>query len=147
MEAFPNARVGNGFGLTETSSVATFLPHEYAHLRPESVGFAAPVVDLDLFEADEESGVGELLVRGPNVVKGYWNKPEATEETFVDGWLHTGDLARMDDAGGVYIVDRSKDRINRGGENVYSSEVEAAPAGAPGVGEAAFIPVPDDMMG
>ena len=74
---FPNARVGNGFGLTETSSVATFLPHEYARLRPETVGFAAPVVDLKLDESADESGVGELLIRGPNIVKGYWNKPRS----------------------------------------------------------------------
>ena len=63
--------------------------------------------------------MGELLVRGQNVVQGYWNKPEATAETFVDGWLHTGDLARIDDDGLLYIVDRVKDMINRGGENVY----------------------------
>ena len=146
-EAFPNARVGNGFGLTETSSVATFLPHEYAHLRPESVGFAAPVVDLDLFEPDTESGVGELLVRGPNVVKGYWNKPEATAETFVDGWLHTGDMARLDQDGFVQIVDRKKDMICRGGENVYCVEVENALAAYPAVFEVAVIGVPDSMMG
>jgi acyl-CoA synthetase (AMP-forming)/AMP-acid ligase II len=147
MEAFPNARVGNGFGLTETSSVATFLPHEYAHLRPESVGFAAPVVDLDLFEPDAESGVGELLVRGPNVVKGYWNKPEATEETFVNGWLHTGDMARLDQDGFVQIVDRKKDMICRGGENVYCVEVENTLAAYPAVFEVAVIGVPDSMMG
>ena len=146
-EAFPNARVGNGFGLTETSSVATFLPHEYAHLRPESVGFAAPVVDLDLFEPDTESGVGELLVRGPNVVKGYWNKPEATAETFVDSWLHTGDMARLDQDGFVQIVDRKKDMICRGGENVYCVEVENALAAYPAVFEVAVIGVPDSMMG
>ena len=122
VQAFPNARVGNGFGLTETSSVATFLPHEFAHVRPDSVGFAAPVVDLDLFEVDRSSGVGELLVRGPNVVRGYWNKPEATEATFVKGWLHTGDLARLDADGFVQIVDRKKDMVNRGGENVYCVE-------------------------
>jgi acyl-CoA synthetase (AMP-forming)/AMP-acid ligase II len=91
--------------------------------------------------------VGELLVRGANVVRGYWNKPEATAETFVDGWLHTGDLARIDSDGLLYIVDRAKDMINRGGENVYSIEVENALAGAPGVGEAAVIAVPDEMMG
>jgi long-chain acyl-CoA synthetase len=147
MEAFPNARVGNGFGLTETSSVATFLPHEYAHLRPESVGFAAPVVDLDLFEPDAESGVGELLVRGPNVVKGYWNKPEATEQTFVNGWLHTGDMVRLDQDGFVQIVDRKKDMICRGGENVYCVEVENALAAYPAVFEVAVIGVPDSMMG
>jgi len=146
MQAFPNARVGNGFGLTETSSVATFLPHEFAHTRPDSVGFAAPVVDLDLFERDS-SGVGELLVRGPNVVKGYWNKPEATAQTFVDGWLHTGDLARIDEDGFVQIVDRKKDMVNRGGENVYCVEVENALCAHPAVYECAVMGVPDTMMG
>jgi acyl-CoA synthetase (AMP-forming)/AMP-acid ligase II len=147
MESFPNARVGNGFGLTETCSVATFLPHEYAHSRPESVGFAAPVVDLDLFERDPATGAGELLVRGPNVVKGYWNKPEATAEAFVDGWLHTGDMARLDEDGFVQIVDRKKDMICRGGENVYCVEVENALAAHPAVFEVAVMGVPDTMMG
>ncbi len=146
VKAFPNARVGNGFGLTETSSVATFLPHEYAGVRPDSVGFAAPVIDLDLFEADS-GGVGELLVRGPNVVKGYWNKPEATAQTFVNGWLHTGDLARIDADGFVQIVDRKKDMVNRGGENVYCVEVENAMCAHPAVYECAVMGVPDTMMG
>jgi long-chain acyl-CoA synthetase len=144
--AFPHARVGNGFGLTETTSVATFLPHEFAHVRPDSVGFAAPVVDLQLFEADSE-GVGELLVRGPNVVPGYWNKPEATAQTFVNGWLHTGDLARIDSDGFVQIVDRKKDMVNRGGENVYCVEVENALCAHPAVFECAVMGVPDTMMG
>jgi acyl-CoA synthetase (AMP-forming)/AMP-acid ligase II len=146
-EAFPNARVGNGFGLTETSSLTSFLPHEEAADHADSVGFAMPVVDLALHEPDPETGVGELLVRGPNVVQGYWNKPQATAETFVEGWLHTGDVARIDEDGLLYIVDRKKDMINRGGENVYSIEVENALAGAPGVGEAAVVAVADEMMG
>jgi acyl-CoA synthetase (AMP-forming)/AMP-acid ligase II len=144
---FPNARVGNGFGLTETSSIATYLPHEWAAENADSVGFPAPVVDLALDPVDPVSGVGELLVRGPNVVLGYWNKPEATAATFVDGWLHTGDLASVDEHGLVRIVDRAKDMINRGGENVYSVEVENALAGAPGVADAAVVAVPDDVMG
>ena len=147
MEAFPGARVGNGFGLTETSSLTSFLPHEEAAEHADSVGFAMPVVDLAVDHPDPDTGVGELLVRGPNVVSGYWNKEEATAETFVDGWLHTGDLARIDEDGLLYIVDRKKDMINRGGENVYSIEVESALAGAPGVGEVAAVGVPDDMMG
>ena len=146
-EAFPHARVGNGFGLTETSSLSTFLPHEEAAAHADSVGFAMPVVDLAIDEPDEETRVGELLVRGPNVVQGYWNKPKESAETFVDGWLHTGDLARLDEDGLLYIVDRKKDMINRGGENVYSIEVENVLAGAPGVGEVAVVAVPDDMMG
>jgi len=147
MDAYPNARVGNGFGLTETSSVSTFLPHEYSREHADSVGFAAPVVDLDLFEANQASGVGELLVRGPNVVKGYWNKPEATADTFVNGWLHTGDMARIDEQGFAYIVDRKKDMINRGGENVYCVEVENALSAHPAVFEVAVVGVPDEVMG
>jgi long-chain acyl-CoA synthetase len=146
LESFPNARVGNGFGLTETSSVATFLPHEYARLRPETVGFPAPVVDVKLAPGSD-GDVGELLIRGPNVVKGYWNKPEATAETFVDGWLHTGDVARLDNEGFIQILDRKKDMVNRGGENVYCVEVENALAAHPSVFEVAVLGVSDEMMG
>src|SRR5918911_2843757 len=145
--AFPTARVGNGFGLTETSSVSTYLPDEYAAGHADSVGFPAPVVDLQLADPDPETGVGELLIRGPDVVAGYWNKPEQTQQTFVDGWLHSGDLARIDDEGLVYVVDRKKDMINRGGENVYCVEVENALAAHPAVGEVAVVGVPDSMMG
>jgi acyl-CoA synthetase (AMP-forming)/AMP-acid ligase II len=109
------------------------------------VGLAAPVVDLALADPND-AGVGELLVRGPNVVDGYWNQPEATAATLVDRWLHTGDLARIDD-GLVHVVDRAKDLINRGGENVYSVEVDNALAGAPGVADAAVVGVPDGVMG
>ena len=145
--SFPNARLGNGFGLTETSSVSTFLPDEYAEKRPETVGFTAPPVEVDLLDVDPSSGVGELLIRGQNVVAGYWNKPEQTAETFVDGWLHTGDLARVDDEGFVQIVDRMKDMVNRGGENVYCVEVENALVEHPAVFEVAVLGVPDEMMG
>ncbi|HJY55278.1 MAG TPA: AMP-binding protein [Streptosporangiaceae bacterium] len=144
-KAFPQARLGNGFGLTETSSVSTFLPHEFV-AHADSVGFPAPVCDVRL-DAALPDGTGELLIRGPNVVSGYWNKPEATAQAFADGWLHSGDLARIDDEGLVYLVDRRKDMINRGGENVYCVEVENALAGAPGVYEAAVLGVPDEMMG
>ena len=147
LEAFPAARLGNGFGLTETSSVATFLPHEYAEARAETVGFAAPPVELDLADVDPATGAGELLVRGPNVVAGYWRKPEATAEAFVDGWLHTGDIAKIDSDGFCQIVDRKKDMVNRGGENVYCVEVENALAAHPDVFEVAVVGVPDTMMG
>ena len=144
--SFPNASLGNGFGLTETSSVSTFLPDEYCESRPETVGLTVPVVEVDLGEADDE-GVGELLIRGQNVVGGYWNKPEQSAETFVDGWLHSGDLARVDDDGFVQIVDRKKDMVNRGGENVYCVEVENALMQHPDVFEVAVLGVPDAMMG
>jgi acyl-CoA synthetase (AMP-forming)/AMP-acid ligase II len=146
-QSFPAARVGNGFGLTETSSVSTYLPHELADDHADSVGLPVPVVDLDLADLDKETGVGELLIRGQNVVAGYWNNPEATAQTFVDGWLHTGDLARIDEDGLVYIVDRKKDMINRGGENVYCVEVENAISAHPKVYEVAVVGVPDAMMG
>src|SRR5262249_12183925 len=98
-------------------------------------------------EYPNEAGVGELLIRGGNVVPGYWNKPEATADTFRDHWLHSGDLARVDDEGFTYIVDRLKDMINRGGENVYSVEVENVRAAAPAVSGVAGTGVPDEMMG
>ena len=147
MEEFPNARLGNGFGLTETSSVATFLTHEYALERPETVGFAVPVVELDLDDVDPRSGAGELLIRAPNVVAGYWAKLEQTAETFAGGWLHSGDIALLDDDGFCTIVDRKKDMVNRGGENVYCVEVENVLASHPGVFEVAVLGVPDVMMG
>jgi len=146
-EAFPSASLGNGFGLTETASVATFLPNAYCLTRPETVGLAAPVVELDLTGIEDGGDVGELLVRGQNVVAGYWAKPEATADTFSSGWLNSGDLARIDDEGFVQIVDRKKDMVNRGGENVYCVEVENALIEHPGVFEVAVMGVPDTMMG
>jgi long-chain acyl-CoA synthetase len=140
--AFPNARLGNGFGLSETTALATFLPHEYAEENADAVGFPTPVNDVRLDNPD----IGQLLIRGPNVVAGYWGDAERTAETFVDGWLHTGDVARIDD-GIVRIVDRAKDMINRGGENVYSVEVESALCGHPDVIEVAVVAVPDPVMG
>jgi long-chain acyl-CoA synthetase len=147
MEAFPNARLGNGFGLTECCSIATYLPHEYSKSRPETVGFAAPVVDLKLADIDLHTGAGELLIRGPNVSLGYWKNPQATAETFVNHWLRTGDMARIDHEGFVQIVDRKKDMVNRGGENVYCVEVENALAAHPAVFEVSVTAVPDQMMG
>ena len=145
--AFPTARVGNGFGLSETASVSTYLPHEEAHAHADSVGFPAPVVDLRVADPDPDTGVGELLVRGPNVSTGYWDKPEATARALVDGWLHSGDLARIDERGLTYVVDRVKDMINRGGENVYCVEVENALAAHPAVGEVAVVGVADPVLG
>jgi len=151
LAAFPRARVGNGFGLSETTALATFLPHEYAAEHADAVGFPTPVNDVRLDRPDGASGVGELLVRGPNVVAGYWGDPVRTAETFVDGWLHTGDMATLTDGPGwrdmVRIVDRAKDMINRGGENVYSVEVENVLAAHPDVVEVAVVGVADPVMG
>jgi acyl-CoA synthetase (AMP-forming)/AMP-acid ligase II len=91
--------------------------------------------------------VGELYARGPMIVKGYWNKPEATRETFIDGWVRTGDLARIDEEGFCYIVDRAKDIVIRGGENIYSSEVEDVLYAHPAVTDAALIGIPHRILG
>ncbi|EGD55721.1 class I adenylate-forming enzyme family protein [Gordonia neofelifaecis] len=145
--AFDAARVANGYGMTESASLMTVLPHEDAEDHADSVGYAVPSVELGVAPFGDEPGFGELVVRGANITAGYWQRPDATAETIVDGWLHTGDVVRVDDAGRVRIVDRTKDIINRGGENVSSIEVESALMAVPGVLEAAVIAVPDDVLG
>lgn len=150
-ELLPNRTPANGYGLTETSSVSTFNSGIDYILRPESVGRPVAVVDVMVVGADGEDlptgEVGELWIKGPNIVDGYWNRPEATEASFTDGWFHSGDLARVDDEGFVYIVDRAKDMLIRGGENVYCAEVEAALYEHPAVADAAVIGVPHDVLG
>ncbi|MBW0019314.1 MAG: AMP-binding protein [Mycobacterium sp.] len=147
-EAFPQATVFNGYGMTETASLMTVLPDRDALEHADSVGYAVPSVDLGIVGfAGDEPGVGELVTRGANVTTSYWNRPDATSATIVDGWLHTGDVVRVDDAGRVHIVDRLKDIIIRGGENVSSVEVEAALLSAPNVADACVLAVPDDVLG
>ncbi len=149
-DAFPHATVFNGYGMTETASLMTVLPDSDALEHADSVGYAVPSVDLGVIPFGDDHAHGELVVRGANVTAGYWNRPEATETsaaTIVDGWLHTGDVVRVDDAGRVHIIDRLKDIINRGGENVSSVEVEAVLLAAPGVADACVLAVPDEVMG
>ncbi|MEV4581131.1 class I adenylate-forming enzyme family protein [Nonomuraea jabiensis] len=147
----PNRAPSNGYGMTETTALAIGNGGADYHAKPDSIGLPSPVVDVrvvDPMGAELPPGeVGELCVRGPNVILGYWNKPEATAETFVQGWLHTGDLAKIDEEGFVYIVDRAKDMVIRGGENVYCAEVEAALFEHPAVDDAAVIGVPHDELG
>ena len=145
--ALPSARVANGFGMSETSSLATLLPHEESDSHADSIGYPCPCVDVAILDADPATGVGEILLRGQTVTAGYWREPDLSPQSFIDGWLRTGDLGRIDDAGRLYLVDRLKDMINRGGENVFSVEVENALADAPGVKEVAVLAVPDSMMG
>ena len=146
-DAFPAARVFNGYGMTETASIMSVLPHDDAIEHADSVGYSVPSIDLGIVPLDDDPNTGELVVRGANVTAGYWQRRETNAETIVDGWLRTGDIVRVDDAGRVHIVDRIKDIIIRGGENVSSIEVESALLAAPGVAEAAVIAVPDDVMG
>ena len=147
-DAFPHATVFNGYGMTETASLMTVLPDRDALEHANSVGYAVPSVDLGVipFNTDEPSE-GELVVRGANVTAGYWNRPKATAASIVGGWLRTGDVVRVDDAGRVHIVDRLKDIINRGGENVSSVEVEGVLLAAPNVADACVLAVSDDVMG
>ena len=158
-EHFPVGEPANGYGLTETSSVTTMNSGPDYQRKPDSVGPAVPVCDVvvvpDDYEgeeppADGPSGpevVGELWVKGPQVVRGYWERPEETALVFTRGWLHTGDVARIDEEGFVFIVDRAKDVIIRGGENVYSVEVEAALHEHPAVADCAVIGVPHPVLG
>ncbi len=147
-----NALPSNGWGMTETSATVTSHGSEdYLH-RPDSCGPALPVADLKIMARDGShelsvGEVGELWARGPQIVRGYWNNPQATAATFVDGWCRTGDIARLDAEGFCYIVDRSKDIVIRGGENIYSSEVENVLYEHPAVTDAALIGLPHRTFG
>ncbi len=139
-----------GYGLSETSPVATFN----VLWRPKKAGsIGLPILGVDVRIFDEKDGevptgeVGELVIRGPNVMKGYWRRHEATREAMRGGWFHTGDLGRKDEDGYLFIVDRKKDMIIRGGFNVYPREVEEVLYGHPSVGEAAVVGVADPEYG
>jgi long-chain acyl-CoA synthetase len=151
-ETFPKSQAGNGWGMTETSATATSNGAEDYEHRPDSCGPAVPVTDLKIMtvEGDRElpiGEVGELWCKGPQVVKGYWNKPEATAQTFIDGWVKTGDLARLDDEGFCFIIDRAKDMLIRGGENIYCIEVENVLYDHPAVMDAALVGIPHKTLG
>ncbi|MER5597522.1 long-chain fatty acid--CoA ligase [Streptomyces sp. NPDC002265] len=143
-EAALGCSVLEGYGMSETSPVVSFN-HLDRPRRPGSVG--TPIEGVEMRILDPQDGVGELCVRGHNVMAGYWGRPDATAETVVDGWLHTGDLARMDEDGYFYIVDRKKDLIIRGGYNVYPREIEEVLYEHPAVAEAAVIGVRHDLLG
>ncbi|MBN9792615.1 MULTISPECIES: class I adenylate-forming enzyme family protein [unclassified Pseudonocardia] len=133
------------YGLTEASGLVTSLAWHDALQRPESCGRALVGTSIRVDAAVGD--VGEVLVRGPHVMREYWRRPEATAQTVVDGWLRTGDLGRMDDEGFLYIVDRSKDLVISGGINVYPAEIEKVLAAVPGVSDLAVIGVPDETWG
>ena len=142
-----------GYGLTETHGIVTANSSRFYLAKPASCGPIVPTLDAKLVdEAGDElpagpETVGQLCVRGPVVIKGYLNRPEATAEAIRDGWFNTGDIARIDEDGFVFIVDRAKDMVLRGGENVYCSEVEAAIHEHDDVAEVAVFGVPDERLG
>lgn len=149
--AIPSARPTTGYGMTETCGIITSLGGDFFVDRPDSAGPAMPVYEAKCVDDDGNEvplgELGELWVRGAQVIKGYINRPDATAESITDGWLHTGDIARMDEDGFIYLVDRKKDMVLRGGENVYCVEVEAAIYRHPAVAECSVFGLPDDRLG
>jgi long-chain acyl-CoA synthetase len=139
-----------GYGLSETSPVASFN-HPDRERKPGSIGTPIEGVEMQVWDDDgnevPQGEVGEIVIRGHNVMKGYWERPEATEESIDDGWFRTGDMAKMDEDGYFFIVDRKKDLIIRGGYNVYPREIEEVLYEHPAIQEAAVVGVPDESLG
>jgi long-chain acyl-CoA synthetase len=153
MRGFEDAfgcKILEGYGLSESSPVASFNRPDRER-KPGSIGIPIEGVEMKVVDDDgndvEQGEVGEIVIRGHNVMKGYWNKPDETGDTLIDGWLHTGDMAKIDEDGYFFIVDRKKDLIIRGGYNVYPREIEEVLYEHPAVREAAVIGVKDDKLG
>lgn len=150
-DALPKGAPGTGYGLTETCGIVTAVSAQLYVDKPSSCGPVVPTLEAKLIDelGDDlpEGSTGELCVRGPVVIKGYINRPKETAEAIQDGWFRTGDIANIDDDGFVFLVDRAKDMVLRGGENVYCSEVEAAIYAHPDIAEAAVFGTPDDRLG
>ena len=145
------AYIQQGCGMTETGPTTFLMDAENVLRKPGSIGKPQLLVEARIVDAagqDVACGeAGELLLRGPNITPGYWNRPEITAETIVDGWLHSGDVARRDEDGYFYLIDRIKDMYISGGENVYPAEVEATLLRHPEVFEVAVVGVPDETWG
>ena len=151
VESFPGSAPGNGWGMTETMATVTHHMAEDYQNRPLSCGPTVATADIKICDPDGKElpvgTVGELWSKGPMNVAGYWNKPEATAATFIDGWVRTGDLARVDEEGFCFIIDRAKDMLIRGGENIYCVEVENALYEHPAVMDAAVVGRPHRTLG
>ena len=150
-DSVKTARPGTGYGMTETCGIITSISGDFFVDKPESAGPAMPVFETRLVDTDGNDvptgEVGELWVRGTQVIRGYLNRPEATAESITDGWLHTGDIARIDEDDFIFIVDRAKDMVIRGGENIYCAEVETVIFDHDDVAECAAFGVEDDRLG
>jgi long-chain acyl-CoA synthetase len=148
---FPGVQLYNAYGATETTSPATVMPRGYYKSMLLSVGLPIPVIEVKIVDSSGEtcapSQTGELLIKGPNVVQGYWDNQEANEKSFYGDYWRSGDIAMMDELGFIYIMDRAKDMINRGGEKIFSVEVENIILGHPSVLEAAVVGIPDQVFG
>ncbi len=145
-----NVEIIEGYGLTECTGVSTVNPPK-GKRKPGSIGVAMPEQEIRIMDEDNREvpvgEKGEICIRGEAVMLGYLNNPQATAETLVDGWLHTGDMGYMDEEGFIYIVDRKKDMINRGGENIYPREIEIALEAHPDIREVAVVGTPDEALG
>ncbi len=150
-KGFKSGSPGIGYGMTETTAYGPQNSGDNYLRKPRSAGRAIPVLQVKVADdAGKElprGEVGEIFFRGANLIRGYWNKPEATAEAFTEGWLHSGDLGRMDDEGFIYVEDRAKDMVLRGGENIYCAEVEAAIYNYPDIHEAAVFGIPHERLG
>ncbi|MHB1835798.1 MAG: class I adenylate-forming enzyme family protein [Solirubrobacteraceae bacterium] len=148
-ERVPQVTIRQGYGLTESGALLSTNPTEL--VKPGSVGVPVPGTEIEIRDADggvlPQGEVGEICARSPGIMQGYWRSPEATSEALQDGWLHTGDLGRFDEDGYLYIVDRKKDLIIRGGFNVYPRDVEDALIGHPNVQMAAVVGRPSERHG
>ena len=148
---FPNGRPSLGYGMTETNAYGPQNTGDDFVAHPRSTGRAVPVMDVRVTDPEGNAlatgETGEIWFRGPMLIRGYWNRPEATADTLVDGWLRSGDIGHIDDEGFVYVSDRAKDMVLRGGENIYSAHVEAAIYEHPAVYEAAVYGIPDERLG
>ena len=148
---FGRSRPNIGYGMTETNAFGPGHAGDDYVSHPTSTGRTIPILQVDIRDPDGKpvpvGDRGEIWMKGPNLIRGYWNRPEETAATIVDGWLRSGDIGRIDQDGFVYIEDRAKDMILRGGENVYSAEVEAAIYEHPAVYEAAVFGVPHERLG
>ncbi len=153
LEKFPAAAIpGLGYGLTETNAIGAVISHKFYASRPHSTGRPTPpVTDLRIIDAEWRTlgpnETGEVCIKGPTVMKGYWKQPEATAEVLRDGWFRTGDIGKLDEFGFLHILDRAKDIIIRGGENIACVEVEYAISEHPAVSEVAVFGIPDDRLG
>ena len=149
--AVATARPNTGYGMTETCGIITSVAADFFVDKPDSCGPAMPTFEARCVDDDGQTvppgHVGELWVKGAPVIKGYLNRPDATAESITNGWLHTGDVARIDEDGFIFIVDRKKDMVLRGGENVYCAEVEATCYRHPAVAEVCVFGVPDGRLG